>query len=124
MWNIIQCKAIQKKRGTGMVFKVDVFIEKNLFKSILGMLTIYINKASGNNSLVLWYGYNLKTKHYMKHIVLYNLMMYNNEILKVTVCNKDVTDMLETVQNVEYKQCKQLKLTKQIGFSNGGGKIE
>ena len=80
-----------------MVFKDDIFIEKNLFKSILCMLTIYINKASGNNSLVLWYGYDLKTKHYMKHIVLYNLMMYNNEILKVTVCNKDITNMLETV---------------------------
>ena len=63
-----------------MVFKDDTFIEKNLFRSILGMLTIYINKASGNNSLVFWYGYDLKTKHYMKHITLYNLMMDNNEI--------------------------------------------
>ena len=80
-----------------MVFKDDTFIEKNLFKNILGMLTIYINKASGNNSLVLWYGYDLKTKHYMKHITLYNLMMYHKEILKVTVCTKDVTNLLETV---------------------------
>ena len=80
-----------------MIFKDDVFVEKNIFKNLLGMLTIYINKVSGNNSLVFWYGYDFKTKHYMKHITLYNLMIYNNEILKVTVCNKDVTKMLETV---------------------------
>lgn len=82
----------------------DRLIEKNLFKfGKLLMLTLYMNKVSGNTTLILWYATPLwlrgakKLMPYMKPLTLFNSVVYKGEVVNVTICNKDVTNMLETV---------------------------
>lgn len=82
----------------------NTLIEKNIFKlGKLLMLTLYMNTKSGNTSLILWYATPLflkgckKFMPYMKPLTLFNSHVYNNEVLNVTICNKDVTSMLQTL---------------------------
>ena len=82
----------------------DNYIEKDIFKlGKLLTLTLYMNKQSGNTSLILWYATPLwlkaskKFMAFMHPITLFSSIIYKGEVVKVTICNINITNMLETV---------------------------